>query len=148
MIDKEKIKYLFSGITGFIVDVVVLILVTEFVFHDSQGPKILGLIYTAKIISSVIGQSASFTLNRYWTFQSTGERILRQASKMLLIYLLNILIAALLYTLYFDLLSIVSNTQNDGDELMIFIANFLTSATQMVINFFFYKYFVFKKSKF
>ncbi|MCA9386441.1 GtrA family protein [Candidatus Dojkabacteria bacterium] len=145
MVKNEKLRYLISGIIGFGVDLLILLFLIEVIFNDSQGPKIISLIYSSKLISSIIGQSVSFTINRYWTFNSITEHVYRQVVKMIMIFMLNIFIASILYSLYFDVLDLLLKGEQGGNSLTATISNFATSATQMILNFFFYKYFVFRQ---
>lgn len=137
----DVLKYVIAGFTAFIVDSIILNLLSLFVFDDGGG-EIFGIISVAKFISGCFGISVSFYLNRTWSFKATDGELKNQMGRMALSFLFTILSGSIVYSLYLDIL----NTQEimDFGDFAITLSNALTTGTLMVINFFIYKFIVFK----
>ncbi len=136
----KPFKYFVSGFTAFLVDTLVLNLVIFFVFGE-EGTPLFGIITVPKLISGTVGIIVSFNLNRNWTFDAKAKPKFKQGIKMAWSYLLSIILGAILITFYSDLIQEVLKL---NEVLFPTIANVLTTASIMVLNYFIYKNFVFK----
>lgn len=132
------LKYFISGVGAFAVDNIVL----NILKFSGLSAQLFGFIYIAKIISSSIGATVSFFLNRYWSFKATEVKVKSQAVKMFYIYIFSIILGAILYSVYYEVL-IFQNIINFGDFSPT-LANVSATGTQMFLNFFIYKFYVFK----
>lgn len=132
------LKYFISGVGAFAVDNVIL----NILKFSGLSTQLFGFIYVAKIISSSIGATVSFFLNRHWSFKATEVKVKSQAVKMLYTYIFGIILGAILYSFYFEIL-VWQNIINFGDFSPT-LANVTATATQMFLNFFIYKFYVFK----
>lgn len=141
LISDKFIKYFIAGIIAFIADTLVLYFLKSLVF-EGDGDKILNLIYTSKLISGICGISISFYLNRKWSFEATGKSAKSQGFKMSIVFAINIVLASIIYSIYYDALT-WQNILEFG-KTQITIANAATTGTQMFFNFFIYKFIVFK----
>lgn len=141
LLSDKFVKYFIAGLIAFAVDTIVLYILKEGVFHG-DGQKIFDIIYTSKLISATFGIIVSFYLNRRWAFDARSGSVRKQGYKMAIVFAVNILLASIIFTIYFDLLDL-QNIINFGDT-QITIANAATTGTQMFINFFLYKFIVFK----
>jgi len=138
--NKKFIKYAIGGVTGLVVDTIILYILEKTLF-DKESTEILGIIYPAKLISSIFGVATAFLINKYWSFESKGN-IGIESSKMVVSFILTILISVPIYGIYFNLLQYQSIMDfREGFEIS--LANLLTSATTMIMNFFVQKYLIF-----
>ncbi len=140
--NNKPFRYFVSGVTAFLVDTAVLNIVIFLIFK-SEGEALLGIITIPKLISGTIGIIVSFNLNRNWTFKSTDKPKMHQSIKMAFSYTLSILLGSILITLYLDIFNSLDFLKLDSVVLPT-IANFFTTASIMVLNYFIYKNFVFK----
>lgn len=134
-------KFFIIGVTAFVIDSFVLYILQKSIFSHEES-KLLGLIYTSKLFSSIVGVSVSFTLNRYWSFKATHNRVHGQAFRMAIVFGINIFISAVIYSVYYEILK-YQNLIDLGDIAIPF-ANAATIGTMMISNFFIYKLVVFK----
>lgn len=132
------LRYFISGITAFSVDNIILNLLK----FSGFNLQLFGFIYFAKVISSTVGVIVSFVLNRHWSFQATEVSVKPQAIKMFCTFVLNIIIGALLYSIYFEIIRL-QNIFSFGNFAPT-LANIVATGTQMFITFFIYKFYVFK----
>ncbi len=139
---KQFAKYFVTGIGGFVVDTLVLLFIVQ-ILGLGQGIKIFGLIYSAKIVSGVFGSIFVFFINRQWSFKATEGKMRNQALRMTLVFVMNIFVGAFIYSLYYDLKRILGIDLSEA--ALSTIANLFTAGTQMLINFFIYKYIVYIK---
>jgi putative flippase GtrA len=134
-------RYFFSGVFAFGVDNLVLNILKFYVF-EGNGAKILSVIYASKLISSLVGITVSFYLNRRWSFKANEGSMRKQIKRMLFVFIfINILLAAILYSFIYDFL-VWQNVLEFG-KLSVTISNAITSGIIMFINFFTYKFVVF-----
>ena len=134
-------KYFISGVIAFVVDSIVLNIV-KFGLFENEGGQIFEIISVAKLISGTFGIAVSFYLNRRWSFRATSGRKRDQGTKMALSFLFSILIGSILLTGYEAILDYQSLIELG--RLTPTIANGLTTGTLMLLNFFIYKFIVFK----
>lgn len=136
------LKFFISGLTAFIIDTIILN-VLIFSFNDGvETTPLLGFITVEKLLSGSVGITISFILNKYWTFSNSQKSLLVQSYKMVLSYLLSIFLGAILITLYINILA-WQNIVYIGNAIPT-VSNILTVGTIMILNFFIYKYIVFK----
>jgi putative flippase GtrA len=93
-------------------------------------------------VSGSLGIIISFILNKYWTFSNQKSKLISQGYKMFISYVFSILLGAVLITLYINILT-WQNVIYIGNVIPT-MSNFLTVGTIMIMNFFIYKYIVFK----
>jgi putative flippase GtrA len=141
IIKNEKFKYFLSGILSFVIDNFVLIIVTATILKDyeKQDILILGFLSTAKTISSSIGLTFSFILNRQWAFKATDGNIKKQIIKFIFVFVFNFFFAILLYTIFSQILFLLKLSRT----MVKLLSNLSAETIKMITTFVWYKYFVF-----
>lgn len=145
IISFEFSRYFVAGVTGFLVDLLVLNILT-FYFFNNDDPELIGIVSLSKLLSAFVGTTVSFLVNSQWSFKNKTGKFRSHAFRMIIVFFTNILLAALIYSLIIDIIELQKVI--DFEKASPSLANFLTSAIQMLLNFFIYKYIVFiSKSK-
>lgn len=135
-------RYFVSGVTAFLIDTMIFNFLIFFVFEENLV-VLLPNLSLPKLISGSIGIIFSFLFNRYWTFKDSKGNTFLYSVKMLISYIAAILVGAMLVTVFLDIFNSIEILEA-VDFIFPTAANFLTAATLMVVNYFVYKYFVFK----
>jgi putative flippase GtrA len=128
---KEFIKFFMSGFSAFLVDTATLLFQTRILHFTSV---IAGVLVVPNLISSLVGLTVSYLLNRYWSFQAGDKSVLKQGAKFLAV-------SAFSYTLH-NILFGIFNVQLGLED---FVAKVSVLMLQMVWNYLLYKYVVFNK---
>lgn len=136
----EFIKYFISGVSAFLIDLAVLNFFV-FVAFSGEDEFLFDTISISKTVSSAVGISVSFLLNRAWTFKATGGSLSLHVLKYGLMVGFNFAFSVLLYSLFY----IISTEIGISTELAVTSSNVATEAVKMITSFILFKYFVFKK---
>ncbi|BCX14315.1 MAG: hypothetical protein KatS3mg085_847 [Candidatus Dojkabacteria bacterium] len=142
----EKIKYFVSGFSAFLIDNAVLIIVSATLFksYENQELLIFGILSASKTISSSVGLTFSFILNRNWAFEAKNENVRIQIFRFVLVFIFNFFFAVLLYTIFSQILFLIDIQQ----QIASITSNLMAETVKMVTTYLWYKYFVFiKKDK-
>ncbi|MEP7103813.1 MAG: GtrA family protein [Candidatus Dojkabacteria bacterium] len=137
-------RFLISGIFAFSIDTGILIFVKIVLFNGTDY-KLFQVLSIAKLISASVGMITMFMLNRAWVFvESKNGNVKKQGAKYILINLVTLVIASILYSFYYSVITTFLSGTTINTTILISLANFLTEGTKMVISFFAYKYLVFR----
>jgi putative flippase GtrA len=147
---KKFSKFFVSGFSSFLIDSIALSFFTFSIFGGTN-PVFLNSISIPKVLSSIIGLTTNFILNRSWVFRTTDKSLLRsQIIKFTCFSILNVLFGSIIYNVYLeivrDLGSIVGLSSTDLAKLDVLLTNLITESTKMIVSFIAYKYFVFNNS--
>jgi putative flippase GtrA len=130
-------RYFICGVIAFLCDTAVLNFIRFFLKIDFD---LFSVIYFSKLISSIFGLIVSFGLNRKFAFNDGKSKASSQAYKFILTYIFGLVWANLLFSLNHYILSEIGFS----DGLSTNGANVLGEGIKMFVNFFLYKFFVFK----
>ena len=124
----KLVRYLVSGGTAALINFLLLFALTEF----------LEVWYLASaVIAFIVSFCASFTLQKFWTFQDRGtERIGGQVTKYFLLFLFNLGLSTGVVYLLVEYIQIAP-----------IIAQLFAAATIACYSFFVYKFFVFHRDQ-
>jgi putative flippase GtrA len=130
-------RYFICGVIAFLCDTAVLNFIRFFLDADFE---IFSLLYFSKLISSIVGLVVSFGLNRKFAFNDGKGKASSQLTKFFLTYVFGLAWANVLFSLNHYVLSEIGFS----DGLATNGANVLGEGIKMFVNFFLYKFFVFK----
>lgn len=130
LVSPQFIRFFVSGITAFAFDFGLL---TFMVYVLKFDAFVLGVISVPNVISTLVGLSVTFALNRYWTFGIKSRAGVRSHGTK---FILTAAVVWVIHNLSFGLLVQLG--------MVHVLAKFIVMAVQMVVNFFLYKYVVFK----
>lgn len=142
LMSKTFLKFFVSGFSAFIIDTIILNILIFSLNDGVETAPLFGIVTTEKLVSGSLGIIISFILNKYWTFSNQKSKLISQGYKMFISYVFSILLGAVLITLYINILT-WQNVIYIGNVIPT-MSNFLTVGTIMIMNFFIYKYIVFK----
>lgn len=138
------VKYFITGVSGFLIDLVVLTLATTLIFQG-KNYSILGIMSAPKFISSTIALLFVFTVNRRWVFTSKEGKMHEQAIKFVIVCIFNVFLSSILYNFFYSLLEpVVIEQIHLANGLLILGSSLITEAIKMLSSYFLYKKVVFK----
>jgi putative flippase GtrA len=137
LFDLRFTRFFISGSTAFLCDTLTLNLIRFVLKVDFD---VLGVIYFSKLTSSLVGISVSFILNKKLAFNDANGTMKSHVSRFAIAYFFSLAWGNLLFSGVRFLL--VQGSL--GDSLASNVANIIAEGTKMFVNFFVYKYFVFK----
>lgn len=85
LLHKKVVRYLIAGGAAFFSEYLIFLIL----FYS-----VMASVISANIISFTIGFAVSFTLNKFWVFQTGSANILRQLTTYLIVALVNIVITS------------------------------------------------------
>jgi putative flippase GtrA len=145
-LEHKFVRFLVSGVTAFLFDLIVLTIIS-FLFFQGSNYTIFGIISLPKFISSCFGLSLVFYINKNWVFNSKNRKFTRQVPKFIAVSIFNIFFISVIFNIYYQFYSPPLSSLTLNPNLIKLIINGFTSVssegTKMLLSFFLYKYFVF-----
>ncbi len=120
------IRYIISGGTAAIVDLVILYMLVE---------KLNITYILSAVIAFLVAFIVSFTLQKYWTFGDDSKKINSQASKYFLVSAINLILNTILVFLFVEFLG-----------LHYIISQIITSGLIALSSFYIYSLFIFRNN--
>lgn len=137
------VKFFISGVSAFLVDLVILNLVS-YIFFEGGNYSLFELVSVPKLVSASIALLFNFYLNRRWVFQVESTSATRQGVKFIAVAFLNLIVASIFFDIYHEIVAQFFSNGALTPALINTISNFASEATKMIFSFVLYKYFVFK----
>lgn len=138
------IKYFICGFSAFMIDFIILNIEAHVLKFNPKFYVFNFPIEINNIISSFIGLTISYILNRLYAFKS-DKNVIKESLKFLAVGIFNYLISNFLYSLI--LATIFASTTGILYNLKESITKFFVIGLQMIWTFFLYKFLVFETPK-
>ncbi len=146
-LEHRFIKFLVTGGTGFLFDLIMLIIIS-FLFFQGTNYSIFGIMSLPKFISSLFGLSLVFYLNRNWVFNAKNKNLNGQLGRFIIVSVINVFFVSIIFNLYYQLYLPSFSALPLSQNMIKLIINGFTSlsseGTKMLLSFFLYKYIVFR----
>jgi putative flippase GtrA len=138
-------KFLLSGGLAFLLDLIILNLVSH-IFFEGRNYIILFNLSVPKLVSASIALIFSFYLQREWVFKAAEDEVKTQVGRFIISSIINIILVSIFFTIFHYSLNQVFQPGESFKTTINSISNLLSEIVKMFVSFFLYKNFVFKKA--